>query len=71
MIPLDRGIEFYLSTLETEGKSPSYIEWLDRRLGYFRVFMEKAHGRMIPVQELRVEDGRDFLRSLMKRMKKY
>ena len=42
MIPLDRGIEFYLSTLETEGKSPAYIEWFDRRLGYFPASMDET-----------------------------
>jgi site-specific recombinase XerD len=71
IIDLDRGIEFYLSTLETEGKSPAYIDWLNKRLGYFLEYIQETYGRITQVQELSVEDGRNFLRSLMKRKMKY
>ncbi|NIP41981.1 MAG: hypothetical protein GWO08_23280 [Gammaproteobacteria bacterium] len=46
MIALDRGFEFYLSTLETEGKSPVYISGLKKRLGYFLSFIEETHGQV-------------------------
>ena len=71
MIDLDRGIEFYLSTMETEGKSPAYIDWLNKRLRYFLKYIQETYGRTIQVQELSVEDGRNFLHSLMKRKNKY
>jgi len=32
MISLQQGIQGYLITLTTEGKSPTYTEWLGRRL---------------------------------------
>ena len=35
MITLDKAIELYLTTIETEGKSPRYIEWLKTRLRFF------------------------------------
>lgn len=35
MITIDKAIDLYLATLETEGKSPRYIDWLKPRLLYF------------------------------------
>jgi hypothetical protein len=43
-MPLEKAIEQYLATLATEGKSPSYIDWLKDRPRYFTVFIHKIHG---------------------------
>ena len=44
MISLDKGIELYLAAMETEGKSPRYIDWLKTRLRFFSDFMRQTHG---------------------------
>ena len=71
MVPIEKCIEMYLSTLETEGKSLRYIGWLRDRLRYFCEFMQKHHGESIKIQDLTVQDGRDFLHELMNRDVKY
>jgi site-specific recombinase XerD len=71
MISLEKCIELYLSTLETEGKSPRYIGWLKDRLRYFSAFMRQSHGGEIKIQDLTVQDGRESLRDLMNRDVKY
>ena len=71
MVPIEKCIEMYLSTLETEGKSLRYIGWLRDRLRYFCEFMQKHHGELIKIQDLTVQDGRDFLHELMNRDVKY
>jgi site-specific recombinase XerD len=70
MISLRKGIELYLSTLATEGKSPRYIEWLKTRLIFFNTFVEQVYGDY-KLQDLAVDDGRDYIRSLMERNTRY
>lgn len=71
MVSLDKGIELYLSTLATEGKSPRYIDWLETRLRFFKDFIEQTYGEDFKLQDLTVEDGRAYLRSLMERNIRY
>jgi len=71
MISLDKGIDLYLSTLVTEGKSPRYIDWLKTRLTYFNRFMHQNKGDGFKLQDLDIEDGRAFIRDLMEREHKY
>jgi len=71
MISLDKAIELCLSTLATEGKSPRYIDWLRTRLRFFSAFIRETQGKNFKVQDLTVDDGRDFIRHLMDRKKKY
>ncbi len=42
MINLNRATDLYLATLETEGKSPRYIDWLKTRLRFFNDYMSYA-----------------------------
>ncbi len=70
-ISLERGIELYLATLATEGKSPRYIGWLKDRLRYFTNFMRQTQEEGFILQDLDVEHGRGFLRELMGRDVKY
>jgi len=67
MVSLERGIEYYLSTLATEGKSPRYLDWLK----YFRNFIQQIHGDGWMLQDLAVEDGHEFLRELLERDRKF
>ena len=62
MISLKKAIELYLSTLATEGKSLRYIDWLKTRLRFFNEFIHQIHGENFRVQDLTVEDGREFIR---------
>ncbi len=71
MISLDKGIELYLSTLETEGKSPRYIDWLNTRLRFFNDFIKETYVEGFKLQDLTVEDGRAYIGSLMKRNTRY
>jgi hypothetical protein len=71
MIGVDRGVESYLSTLATKGKNSAYINGLEKRLRYLLERNRETHGQIIWVQDLAVEDGWDYLRSLQKRTTKY
>jgi len=44
MIALDKAIELYLATLETEAKSPWYVAWLRTRLRFFATYIEGVYG---------------------------
>ncbi len=68
---LEKGIQLYLSTLETEGKSPRYIDWLRPRLQYFIRQMHHTYGEDFKLQDMIVEDGRELIRELMSRDTKY
>jgi site-specific recombinase XerD len=67
MVSLDKGIELYLATLATEGKSPRYIDWLKTRLRFFNDFIKKTYGEDFKLQDLTVDNGREYIRSLMER----
>lgn len=71
MITLDKAMELYLATLETEGKSPRYVDWLKTRLRYFSTYIEGAYGSGFSLESLSVDDGREYIRSLMERDKVY
>jgi site-specific recombinase XerD len=70
-VSLDKGIDLYLSTLATEGKSPRYIDWLATRLRYFHNFIKQTFGEDYTLQDLTVEDGRAYMRNLMERDTRY
>jgi hypothetical protein len=52
MISLDKGIELYLSTMETEEK-PTLYRLAKTRLRFFSDFMHQTHGE--PNQDLTVD----------------
>lgn len=67
MITIERAFNLYLATLETEGKSPRYIDWLKPRLGYFLKFLKTTNRNDMKLQDLTVKDGRDYLHYLLQR----
>jgi hypothetical protein len=71
MITLQKATDYYLATLETEGKSPRYIDFLNTRMRYFNRYMQETYGKDIKLQEMTVEDGRDYMRSLLERTTRY
>jgi site-specific recombinase XerD len=71
MITLNKAIELYLATLETEGKSPRYIDWLRTRLRFFSVYIQDIYGLNYKLQDITVEDGRNYIRHLMDRDSRY
>ena len=71
MISLEKGIELYLATMAIEGKSPHYIDWLKTRLRFFSNFIHQTFCDDFKLQDLSVEDGRDYIKSLMERETKY
>lgn len=68
---LEKLIHIYLSTLQTEGKSPRYLDWLGTRLRYFLDLMHKRHGEEINARDVTLEDGREFMRELMTREERF
>jgi integrase/recombinase XerD len=71
MVSLDKSVELYLSTLATEGKSPRYIAWLKTRLRFFATYIKQIYGEGFILQDLSVEDGRDYIKSLLEREHRY
>jgi hypothetical protein len=54
-----------------EGKSPRYIEWLKSRPSLFSRFVQETGRLDGKLQNMKVEDGRDYLHFLMERKKRY
>jgi len=71
MITLQKAIGLYLATIETEGKSPRYIDFLKTWLRYFNNYIQEVYGQDFKLQELTIADGRNYLGSLMERDKRY
>ena len=71
MVTLEKSIELYLSTLATEGKSPRYISWLKTRLRFFTTYIKETYGEGFVLQDLTVDDGRDYIKSLLDRNHRY
>jgi site-specific recombinase XerD len=71
MISVEKAIELYLATMVTEGKSPRYVDWLKSRLKLFNGFLKETGRENYKLQNLTVEDGRDYLHYLMERNKRY
>ncbi len=71
MVSLPKAIELYLSTLESKGKSPRYIDWLPTRLRFFNDYIEGVYSEDFKISELTVEDGRAYLKRLMERQTCY
>lgn len=71
MISVEKATTLYLSTLVSEGKSPNYVDWLNSRLKLFSGFLKETGRENFQLQNLSVEDGRDYLRYLMERNKRY
>ena len=71
MITLQKATGLYLAIIGTEGKSPRYIDFLKTRLCYINRYMQETYSQDIKLQEMTVEDGRDYMRSLMERTKRY
>jgi len=67
MITIDRAFDLYIATLETEGKSPRFIDWLKPRLRHFYVFLKKTNGDIFQLQDLTIDDGRDLPHYLLQR----
>jgi len=45
MITSQKATDLYLAALETEGKSPRYIDWLKTWLSYVNRYMQGAYGQ--------------------------
>lgn len=71
MISVEKAIDLYLATLVTEGKSPQYVEWLKSRLKLFNEFLKGTGRENYKLQNLTVDDGRDYLHFLMDRKTRY
>jgi hypothetical protein len=64
MITLQKATNLYLSTVETEGKSPRYIEWLRTRLKFFNSYIEETYGADFKVPVPPVHIDRQFFRDI-------
>jgi hypothetical protein len=59
MITLQKASDYYIATLETEGKSPRYIDFLKTRLRYFNNYIQEVYGQDFKLQELTIANGRN------------
>ncbi|HUH98319.1 MAG TPA: hypothetical protein VLZ89_13225 [Anaerolineales bacterium] len=57
---LEKVIQIYISTLETEGKSPRYLDWLRTRMQYFITFVRERYGEDFNVRDLTVATVGNF-----------
>jgi site-specific recombinase XerD len=71
MLSVEKATNYYLATLVTEGKSPKYIDWLKSRLKTFKGFLADTGRENYKLQDLTVEDGREYLGFLMEKDKRY
>ena len=42
MVTLQKATGYYLATLETDDKNPSYIDWLKTRPKYFNQYIQEV-----------------------------
>jgi len=69
-LTLPQAIDYYLTALTLEGKSPATILWHRKKLTTFARFMQNG-GAPPKICSLTIEDGRAFIKSLMERKTKY
>jgi hypothetical protein len=67
---LTEAIDYYLTALALEGKSPETIVGYRKKLTCFAVFMQNG-GEPARVSALSIEEGRAFVKSVMERKTKY
>ena len=67
---LTEAIDYYLTALALEGKSPETIVWYRKKLTCFAVFTQDG-GEPARVSALSIEEGRAFVKSIMERKTKY
>jgi hypothetical protein len=48
MITIDKALELFLATLDSEGKSPRYIDWLRPLLLYFYNYLGSTKKVLLP-----------------------
>lgn len=71
MLSVEKATQIYLATLATEGKSKSYIDWLASRLKKFNNFLVETGRENCRLQELTVDDGREYIAFLMGKNERY
>jgi site-specific recombinase XerD len=71
MLSVEKATQIYLATLATEGKSQSYIDWLASRLKKFNNFLAETGRENCRLQELTVDDGREYIAFLMGKDNRY
>jgi site-specific recombinase XerD len=69
-LELPQAIDYFLTTLTLEGKSPRTILWHRKKLPAFAKFLRDS-GRSLKVSELTVDDARAFIKHLMDRTTRY
>ena len=57
MPTIEQAVSNYVIAMTLEGKSPSYADWLRRRLGDFAKFFQASRGQA-RIDSLTIEDGR-------------
>ena len=64
-ITLPTLIDLFITTKQTEGRSPRTLEWYRDKLGQFARF--KGNGSDVPLKDLHLDDARAFIASLQSR----
>ena len=69
-LTLPQAVDYFLTALTLEGKSPATLLWHRKKLTAFSAFVRNG-GVPIKVCDLALQDGRAFIQSLMERKTRY
>jgi site-specific recombinase XerD len=69
-LELPQAVDYFCTSLTLEGKSPETVLWHRKKLPAFVQFLQQQ-GHSLKVKDLRVEDARAFIKSLLKRKTRY
>ena len=69
-LTLPQAVDYFLTALTLEGKSPATLLWHRKKLTAFSVFIQNS-GAPFKICDLTLQDGRAFVQSLMERKTRY
>ena len=69
-LTVPQAVDYFLTALTLEGKSPATLLWHRKKLTAFSAFVRNG-GAPPKICSLAIEDGRAFIKSLMERKTKY
>ena len=69
-LTLPQAVDYFLTALTLEGKSPATLLWHRKKLTAFSVFIQNG-GAPFKICDLTLQDGRAFVQSLMERKTRY
>jgi site-specific recombinase XerD len=69
-LELPQAVDYFCTSMTLEGKSPETVLWHRKKLPAFAQFLQQQ-GHSLKVKDVRVEDARAFIKSLLERKTRY